>query len=439
MALWFETNDSKIVTPSPLQLIALLSPQREIAICSGQGFGKSSFAAVWLIDGMISEGGGDYIFAEPTYGMIERIAIPNFLDFVKNTEAEGDWLSKKHGIYENALGKVHFLSTDNPEHLQGTHAKRVVMDEAGQMPFIAYQMLKNRTNIYNGKILMLSNPYRKADPWLFTHVKARYDAGDPEVLYLTAPSIWNPAFDRSRFEKDKKTMRPEDFAFYYLGVYTKPEGIIFDYNREDVVKEIEYDKQSCFAGADFGTGDPTVLEIAFINSTGIHFVDEYYKQDADIGTHTKAFAELIKKYRISEIFYDPSALPYVREMDRQLKEMKINVEWTRGINDNRQGVEYVTKLFREKRITIHPRCYRMLDEDAAYIWTRSGEVPDKDDHTITARKYLCLGLRDKMARKKPEIKKVEEKKNWIDQHFQNILDTVYRKNKKNSKNWLDYF
>jgi len=83
MALWFETNDSKIVTPSPLQLIALLSPQREIAICSGQGFGKSSFAAVWLIDGMISEGGGDYIFAEPTYGMIERIAIPNFLDFVK--------------------------------------------------------------------------------------------------------------------------------------------------------------------------------------------------------------------------------------------------------------------------------------------------------------------------------------------------------------------
>jgi len=426
--------------PHPFQTIILLTKIREIAVVTGQGWGKSQFAPIWLVDGMV-QSAGDVMFTEPTYDMVERIAIPNFLDFIHNTEAEGEWISKKHHIYGTDFGRVFFLSTDYPEHLQGSHIKRAIMDEAGMSPFIAYQMVKNRTNLYNGQVLALSNPYRNKDAWLFTNIKARYDSGDPEVMFLTSPSIWNPAFDRQRFEKDRKIMRPEEFAFYYLGIYTKPEGLIFPYEREDVVKDLKYEGQTCYGGADFGTGDPTVLEIAFLNSTGLHLIDEYYKQDVDISTHAIAFISLIKKYKIKEIFYDPTALVYVRQMKRELEKEKINVKWTKGKSGKREGIEAQTKLFRQKRLTISPRCYRMLDEDMNYIWGLNGEAPDKDDHCETARKYLTLGVNEILKRKEPTMMKTEIKQtNWIQEHFENLWNSVMAGTKrKEIKNWLERY
>jgi len=422
--IWTETATSKVVHPHLLQMIVLLSRQREIAVVAGQGSGKTSLIPIWVAMDMIERKWGEYLLTEPTFDMVERTLIPTVLEFFKGTELEGDWVSKKHRIYGNQFGRIYFASTDNPEHIQGSHVHRAVMDEAGQSPYIAYQLVKNRTNLYNGQILLISNPYRKGDTWLYTDFKRRFDDGDPEVLFLTMPSIWNPAFDRQRFKKDMQTMRPEDFAFYYLGVYTKPEGLVFNYDRDQVVKDLKWDGQSvCYAGADFGVGDPTVLEVAFVNSTGIHFIDEYYKQDADLEVHANGFAELINKYNIKKIFYDPSGLVYQRQIDKYLKKNNINVEWVRGENDNTLGVEEVIKLFRQGRITISHKNYRMLDEDMSYIWRKDGSLPDGFDHAITARKYLVLTLSHLMKREYKPVKKAEPL-DWVHQHFKDIYDKV---------------
>jgi hypothetical protein len=441
MSLWTETATSKIVHPHLLQMIVLLAKQREIAVVAGQGSGKTSLIPVWIAMDMVDRKWGEYLLTEPTFDMVERIMIPTVIDFFKGTELEGEWISKKHRIYGNEFGRIYFSSTDNPEHIQGSHVHRAVMDEAGQSPYIAYQMVKNRTNLYNGQLLLMSNPYRKGDSWLYTDFKRRFDEGDPDVLFLTMPSIWNPAFDRQRFKKDMETMRPEDFAFYYLGIYTKPEGLVFNYDRDVVAKDLKWDGQSvCYAGADFGVGDPTVLEVAFVNSTGIHFIDEYYKQDPDLEVHAKGFADLVEKYKIKKIFYDPSGLVYQRQIEKYFKEWGIKVEWVRGENDNTMGVETLVKLFRQGKITISPKCYRMLDEDMGYIWKKDGTLPDGNDHAITARKYLVLTLSNQLKREYKPAPKVEAKAmNWIEEHFKGLYEKVINPKIKPDLDWRDIF
>ncbi|MCI4463673.1 MAG: hypothetical protein JHC30_05850 [Caldisericum sp.] len=236
-------------------------------------------------------------------------------------------------------------------------------------------------------------------------------------------------------------MRPEDFAFYYLGVYTKPEGLVFNYDRDVVVKDLKWDGQSvCYAGADFGVGDPTVLEVAFINSTGIHFIDEYYKQDADLEVHAKGFADLVEKYKIKKIYYDPSGLVYQKQIDKYFKDWGIKVEWIRGENDNTMGVETLVKLFRQGKITISPKCYRMLDEDMGYIWRKDGTLPDGNDHAITARKYLVLTFSNQLKREYRPAPKVEAKaKNWIEEHFKGLYDKVMNPKVKPDLDWRDIF
>jgi hypothetical protein len=418
-------------------MIMLLSDAREIVASTGQGSGKSTFAPFWIGYRMIKLG-GKYIFTEPTYDMIARIAIPNTLEFFKDTELEGEWIDKKHNIYGNKFGEIHFLSTEIPEHLQGVHATGIVMDEAGQCSRLSYQTLRSRTNLENGQLLMLTNPYRSRDPYIYTYVRKRWLTGDRDVLYLEYSSMENPSFDLDRYEKDKVLLTEQEFAFQYGGQYTKPIGRVYEYDEEEVIKDLEYKGQRSFGGMDFGVGDPTVLEVAFSNTTGLHLVDEYYKASLAYSDHVDAVAELILKYKIRTIFYDPTARAAKMEIEKGLKTKGISIEWKPAYTERLDGARLVNEYFRTKRITISPKNIRLLDEDAGYLW-KNGLPQEENDHCEDARRYLITGF-DKYYKDREEEKaKVYQKAiSWWDQYMMNLKGKIENP-KKEKKNWLEEF
>ena len=436
MGLYIETPLSKIIHPHKYQVLILLTKIKETACVTGQGSGKSSLAPVWLGTQMMNRGTGEYAVTEPVNSMVERVAIRYFLDFVKGTELEGDWISKKYNIYGTNYGTVNFYSTEIPEHMQGSHLKAAVMDEAGQSPRLAYTTLRGRLNLFDGQLLMLSNPYMKKDPWLFLDLKKRYDEGDPTVLYLSFPSIANPAFSRKVYERDKKILTPEEFSFQHLGVYIKPQGLVYDYDRSAVVKEVKYNGETCFAGGDFGF-DSTTLEIGFVNTVALHLVNEYFKVDIEPSGHVRAFAELIKRYHINIIFYDPAARAFMSEIQKGLTELKVPVKFEKANNDVHDGVREKNRALKGGKLIIDPKCYHLLDEDMGYIW-KNGE-PSGERHCEDASRYLIMGVKNFLHREYAPTKVEKKAKDWLAEHFQNLYDKVMNPKRKENIDWRDVF
>jgi len=428
--LYYDEGDTRVVHPHIFQFLSLVADYREIFFSTGVGAGKTSWAAVWLSYQQALRPKQDVIWAEPTAGMIERVGLPAYLTFVEGTIFEGKWKNKKMGIYSNMFGNVYFVSAENPEHIQGIHASAAVMDEAGQCRRKAYQIIKGRIAASNGRLLALTNPYHNKDPWLYKEIMRRWKDKDPELLFLSFPSIVNPAFNRSRYEEDKKRMTKEEFEFQYLGIYSKPTGLVFTYD-DDIIKDVPLEEGRTYAGMDFGVGDPTVMEIAHYDKNGLHFIDEYYRNALAPSEHVDALANLIRKYKISVIFYDPSAKASMMDIRKGLQEKGIEVLFQRADNDIERGIKAVKEMFLENKITISPNCYHMLDEDNGYVYGNNGMPIAKNDHCEDARRYLIMGLLRKIKGVKhtPPPRKII---NPLKEYWDNLLK------KKEPKDWLRF-
>jgi len=435
--LYRDTQTARIIKPHLYQMIMLLTDAREIVASTGQGSGKSTFAPLWIGYHMV-ELGGKYIMTCPTYDMIARIAIPNTLEFFKDTELEGEWIDKKHNMYGNKFGEIHFLSTEIPDHLQGIHVKGVVMDEAGQCSRLAYDTLRSRTSLEDGQLLMLTNPYRSKDPYIYTNIRRRWQNGDPDVLYLEYESTENPSFNVEKYEKERELLSPQEFAFRYGGKFTKPVGRVYEYDEEEVIKDVEYKGQICYGGMDFGVGDPTVLEVAFPTSYGLHLIDEYYRPSLAYSDHIEAVGRFVLKYKIKTIFYDPSARAGKLEIDKGLRAKEIKVDWQPAYNDKQEGWRIVNDYFIKKQMTISPRNLRLLDEDAGYIF-KNGLPIEENNHCEDARRYLITGYDKYEKNKKVEEKQVYKKAiQWWDKYMYDLKDRIGHPKRK-EKNWMENF
>ena len=429
--LFNDTNQRRVVKPHIFQLAMLLADYREIFISTGQGSGKTSFTPIWISFQQSLRPEEEIIFSEPTAGMLERVGIPKYLEFVKDTYFEGRFTNKKMGVYENDFGKIYFVSAEAPEHIQGVHAIAAVMDEAGQCSRVAYDIIRSRLNQKNGKLLAVTNPYRRKDPWIFRDIYKRWKNQDPEVLFLNYPSIVNPAFDLSRFEKDKKILASYDFDFQYMGEYNKPQGLIYDI--DNAIKLVDIQEGEAYAGADFGMGDPTVLLIGILDRTGLHLVDEYYRANIAPSEHALIWANKIKTYKIRTIFYKAGDLVYKVEIDKVLKEKGINVEWKSVNPDIREGIKIVDRMLREGRLTLNPSLSNTLNEANGYVY--DGDEPiQKDDHAMEALKYLCRGVEKRVYKVVEEMKpniELSPLAEMIKNHFEGLF-------KKKEKKWIQY-
>ena len=434
-----ETAEIKIIRPHSYQMILALAKQREIIASTGQGAGKTSFMPVLLAMKMAQYATpGEYLFVEPTYGMIERVAIPVWEKAVRDTYFEGRWASKKDKIYENRFGRLYFLSAEKPKHIQGIHARLAVIDEGGQISREAYRMIKGRTNFEDGQTITLTNPYRNKDPYIYTDLLNRYLDGDPDILFLFFGSLENPSFDRKRYEADKKIMSKEELEFQYGGKYSKPKGLIYEYDDRDVVRSVKYNGEPCYFGVDFGMGDPTVVEVAFVNSTGVHIIHEYVNKNKEYAFYAPIFAELQKKYHGRYWFPDFEGVgkPAIAAIDRELRRLKLpKIPWKHAEKDVVEGVQAVKKKYRTKKLTISPACRLLLEENAGWTWGHNGKPKDENDHAETAVRLLITGL-DRYVTPKKTVPEIKQKiLNPVDRAVMEVIKKMNEK-KSSKTNWL---
>ena len=226
----------------PGQLEAMKRTERFILISAGTQGGKTIFEPWWLLREIRRCGPGDYLFATPSFTLMEKKALPEFLRLFKVRLQLGDYVGGSQRIFtltpradEILFGSVQpersrvvFGHAQDPDSLESATYKAAVLDEAGQKKFKrgSWEAIQRRLSIHKGRALIGTTPYGLG--WLKSEVYDRAQAGEPDYALVRFDSTENPAFPAEEFERMRAILPRWKFNMMYRGMFERPAGMILD-------------------------------------------------------------------------------------------------------------------------------------------------------------------------------------------------------------------
>ena len=290
----------------PGQRRILQSDKRFLLMLAGTQSGKTVTGPWWLLDEMKKCGPGDYMVACPTYPLMQKKVLPEFLGLFKRRLGYGDYhiadrifeISKGGqeavwGRSYNDSTQVFFGHAQDPDSLESATAKAVWMDEPGQRKFKlgSWEAIQRRLSIYEGRALMTTTPYTLG--WLKTQIHDRAKDPNADIELVQFASTMNPNFPRSEYERAERELPRWKFNMMYKGVFERPAGMIYDcFGADSKVKRFDIpDDWPRFVGIDFGGVNTAAVSIARSPETGELFLYRTYHKG---GMTSKEHAEKMR-------------------------------------------------------------------------------------------------------------------------------------------------
>ncbi len=301
---------------------------------------------------------------------------------------------------------------DQFDRLRGPSIAAAWMDEAGQCPYGAFQILAGRLRQpgYPHLFMMTGTPRGKNwFHWCF--VKGERPQGAPpylgDMLMETVGeepasfawgSLQNPYLDpvtkgllQSAYPPGSPMYRQE-----VLGESIAPEGLVyqqFDFDRhvQEPPTDAKWVTKVC--GVDWGYGNPGVILPVAMDADGMVWVlDEVYEVEKDIAWWTKAGLRVVKQHGADLFYCDPSEPANIAQFRAG------GLLAAKAQNPVIPGITAVAGLIAHDLLRVHPRCLRLIQEFGLYQWKeRNGaSVPDEpmksDDHGMDALRYAVMAL-----------------------------------------------
>jgi len=196
---------------------------------------------------MIRCGPGDYIVATPTYPLLVKKLLPEFIKVYKRWYVYGEMHAQEKRFTFSLAGcrrmwgntydadhlaehptNVWFGYAADPESLESATAKAAWLDEAGQKKFKlgSWEAILRRLSLAQGRVLITTTPYDLG--WLKQQIYDRAMAGNPDYDAIRFDSTENPSFPKAEMERAKRELPIWKFNMFYRGIYTRPAGMIYD-------------------------------------------------------------------------------------------------------------------------------------------------------------------------------------------------------------------
>lgn len=420
----------------PGQAKAWRSDARFVCVLAGTQGGKTSFGPVWLWREIKTRGPGDYLVVTPTYPLLIKKALPEFLRLFQRHLRLGEYNAQQKIFAFSAAGmqrlfgpdvdttertQIFFGHASDPESLESATAKAVWLDEAGQKKFKlgSWEAIQRRLSIHEGRALITTTPYDLG--WLKQQLWDRWKAGEKTVDVIRFDSTENPAFPPAEFERARGSLPGWKFDLFYRAVFTRPAGLIYDsFLDEHIVRRFAIPKAwPRYLGLDFGG----------VNTAGVFFAEEL---DSDGRKTGKLFAH--REYKAggrsaSEHCYyllkGEPGVPFCvggsHSEDQWRREFskggKVDIpKWGEvevaglpiqepRIKDVEVGIDRVYAAFRRNEVYVFDDLLGLLEE----LRTYSRELDDKGDptekiedkesfHHLDAVRYIVGWLKGKDAR-----------------------------------------
>ena len=182
----------------PGQSKAWASVKRFILVLAGTQSGKTSFGPLWMHREIQARGPGDYIVVTPTYPLLMKKALPEFLRLFDTRLKLGTYQSQLKIFTFSPEGsartfgtvdhdtptQIFFGHAQDPDALESATAKAAWLDECGQDQFRlgSWEAVQRRLALHQGRVLGTTTPYNLG--WIKSQIYDRARAGDPNYLVV---------------------------------------------------------------------------------------------------------------------------------------------------------------------------------------------------------------------------------------------------------------
>jgi hypothetical protein len=284
----------------PGQLRAWDCDCRWVVVMAGTQGGKTTFGPAWLWREIQRRGAGDYIVVTPTFSLLDKKALPEFLRLFEGYLSLGRYTgspSRRFTFSEagqrKAFGKsgddqrtnIWFGYATNPDSLESMTAKGAWLDEAGQPDFKlgSWEAIQRRLSVNQGRALLTTTPYYQG--WLTKQL-----AKDTDTGLINFKSIENPSFPRAEYERVRGIMPAWKFNMFYNGIATQPAGLIydvFDRDRHVIAPFVIPYYHPRLIGLDFGGVNTAAVKLAEMSDGKFVLYGEYLEGGKTAAGHAR--------------------------------------------------------------------------------------------------------------------------------------------------------
>lgn len=349
-----------------VQKIANLK-KRIKAIQGGTSAGKTIGILEILIDAAQRD-------ANPTLTSIVSESFPHLKrgamrDFQEILKVQGYWMDKRWNATDKKYtfetgSEIEFFSVDQPEKLRGARRDRLFINEANNVPFMAFEELEVRTK---ESIYLDWNPV--SEFWFYDKVANR-----PDVEHLILTYKDNEGLDSRIIEAiEQRRERKGWWKVYGLGELGEVEGKI--YKDWKIIDEISHHARLERHGLDYGySNDPTAI-IAIYYYDGGYIVDEV------------AFQKGLSNKQISGILFNQQQVPVVPDSaePKSNDELKAYGHTVIPAEKGKDSVTNGIQLVQDQRMSITKRSINVIKEYRNYLWEtdKDGKVLNVPEHTFS--------------------------------------------------------
>lgn len=398
------------------------SKKRFVLMLAGTQSGKTVTGPWWLLKKIAERGRGDYLVAAPTYPLMQKKVLPEFLGLLKRRLQLGEYrvadrifeISARGqevlfgGVKTDQPTQIFFGHAQDPDSLESATAKAAWCDEPGQKKFKlgSWEAIQRRLSIYEGPVLLTTTPYVLG--WLKNELHDKAKAGHPNIDLIQFASTMNPTFPRAEFERMQAIMPKWKFNMMYRGIFERPAGMIYDCFTSDH-KKPRFDipaSWSRYLGLDFGGANTAGVFLAKHPETGVYYAYREYHA----GSRTAA--EHARKLREGE-----GALTVfggAKSEGQWRREFKAGglVIHEPTVKEVEVGIDRTYELFKTKKLLVFDDLAGLIDETESYsrVLDENQEptevIEDKSKyHRIDALRYICTHINNKFTKRRKHTRR----------------------------------
>lgn len=351
-------------------------------VISEQGSSRSSKTyntLIWLIVYLLHNPNKRLSIVRGTLPAIKGSVFIDFKEILINIGVyDQKNLNKTEMIYTFPNGSwVEFFSTDDEQKLRGRKRNILYVNEANEIPYIAWQQLMMRTTDF---AIIDYNPSFSDDHWICSV------NSDKRTYHFISTYKDNPFLEQNIIDEIESLQWKNKalWEIYGLGKQSLIEGLIFP--NVTIIDEFpDYAKKQAL-GMDFGySSDPTAIIKCGVIDDNIYLDEVCYK------THmlTKDIIEVLKPLKMKVI--SESADP------RLIQEISNAGIWIYPVQKSKGSVLAGILKMQEMKIHITKRSVNLLKERRNYTYMQNkdgvyvNEPIDAFNHAWDATRYYVWG------------------------------------------------
>lgn len=359
-----------------------IDKSRKICILQGGTRSSKSYSALqWILVQSLSQPNLVTSIVRKSFPSMRVSIMRDWVGILKELGIwdENRWSATEHiYVFENG-SIVEFMSIDSSEKRKGSSRDILFVDECNELSREDWFQLFIRTRI---KSIIAYNPSFGTNHYIFNEIQTH-----PESDLHISTYKDNPFLEQSIVEEIErlKTINPEYYKIYGLGLPGNNVGTIFSIN---VIDEIPEDAEFLAFGMDYGYSIDASTFMCIARKGNDLYIDELLYKTHMVTGDIIGFLKGLDIGR-SEIWADSAEGRLIEEIYRS----GFNIKPVRKGKDSiRLGID----IMQGYRLHVTKRSKNTIREFSEYVWMvdKNGNfenVPvDYSNHTIDAIRYVCM-------------------------------------------------